>query len=131
MKNDKTVLIIEDDEKYRGILNTLLTRENINVLTAENGLDALETIKENGKIDLIILDLLMPKMGGWNFMYELPKTKAKNTPILILTNLTEADYPADQPVQLDFMTKANVSIEEVVEKVKKYLLPKNENFTSN
>jgi hypothetical protein len=61
----------------------------------------------------------MPEMSGWNFMYEIPKTPAKNVPILILTNLTE--YAIQEPVQLDFMTKANVSITEVVQRVKKHL----------
>lgn len=120
MENKKTVLIVEDDEKYRNILVKLISAEGVNTITASNGIEALNKIKsKHYNFDLIILDLIMPEMSGWNFMYEIPKTPAKNVPILILTNLTE--YSVQSPIQLDFMTKANVSTTEVVKRVKKHL----------
>lgn len=122
MADKKTVLIVEDDKKYRTILVKLLTAEGITTQTAADGVEALQKLKGNTQIDLIILDLLMPRMSGWNFMYEIQKIPSRNIPIIILTNLTALSYPSEVPVQLDLMMKANVSIDEVVKKVKKHLM---------
>jgi DNA-binding response OmpR family regulator len=114
----KTVLIVEDDEKYRKILSAKLKSSGFEIETAINGVDALNKLKVND-VSLIVLDLLMPGMSGWNFMYELAKSSYKNIPIIILTNLSESSYPSQVPIIYDFMVKSNVSLDEVVEKVKK------------
>lgn len=121
MTETKKLLIVEDDRQYREILNKLLQDENIVVRLAENGQVALEMM-EKEDFDLIILDLLMPEMSGWNFMYELQKTDKANIPILILTNLSRASYASGVPSRLDFITKADVSVDEVVSRVKKHLM---------
>ena len=120
ISGNKTVLIVEDDVKYRSILVKVLKAEGIKTETASNGEEALKKIWTGNRINLIILDLLMPKMSGWNFIYKIPDTPAKNIPILVLTNLTE--YSVQSLPQLEFMTKANVSISDVVKRVKKRLM---------
>lgn len=116
----RKVLIVEDDVQYRTLLTNKLESEGIGVVSAVNGKDALSKIALDG-FDLILLDLLMPEMSGWIFLYEIRKTAKKNTPVIILTNLSETSYPSDIPAQIDFLVKANTSLEDVVKRVKKHL----------
>ena len=115
----KKILIVEDDEDYRDLLRQKLESIGIAVLSAGNGRVALDILKEN-KIDLILLDLIMPEMDGITFCYKLQHTLNSSTPIIIMTNLTEAAYPADVR---DFIIKANVGLDEVVKKVEANLSP--------
>lgn len=79
--NNATILIIEDDNDIREVLDVLLSHEGYNVLQAEEGLSALEMI--NDSIDLIILDIMMPGMSGIDVCREI--RKSYNAPILFLT----------------------------------------------
>lgn len=111
------ILIVEDEKDYRDVLAERLQEEGFSVLKAENGQLALNLMK-NTDIDLILLDMLMPQMDGTTFFYHLKNTLKRNTPVIILTNFTEMAYPAGVA---DFVVKANASLDEVVEKVKKNL----------
>ena len=63
---DQKVLIVDDDENTRDLLNKILNNEGYLSIDAKNGEDALERVKE--KPDLIVLDLDMPKMDGFEFI---------------------------------------------------------------
>jgi len=87
------VLLIEDDEPTREMMRALLTREGWNVLEASNGRVALECM-EAACPDLILLDLMMPEMDGFEFarrLHERPEWRA--IPVIVLTakDITEAD----------------------------------------
>ncbi len=116
----KKVLIVDDDLGYQKILGESLELEGISTIVAENGIEALQKLKLE-KVDLILMDLLMPQMSGWHFIYELQKTKRKRIPIIILTNLSQTSYPSDIPTKVEVMIKANVSLKEITDKVKKRL----------
>jgi two-component system, cell cycle sensor histidine kinase and response regulator CckA len=61
-----TVLLVDDDDQVRGFCRTLLTKNGLTVLEADNGLEALLTsIQHQGAIDLLITDVVMPKMSGF------------------------------------------------------------------
>ncbi len=79
----RTVLIVDDDPKLLKMLRRTLTYENLNVLTAGNGLEALPLVKAH-QPDLIILDWMMPKMDGLTFVQRLRGDKDE-TMILMLT----------------------------------------------
>ena len=79
----RTVLIVDDDLKLLKMLQRTLTYENLNVLTADNGLDALLVVKAH-QPDLIILDWMMPKMDGIAFVQKL-REDGNRTMILMLT----------------------------------------------
>lgn len=79
--NTATILIIEDDDDIREVLDVLLTHEGHHVLQAEEGLTALNMM--NDDIDLIILDIMMPGMSGIDVCREIRKDY--NVPILFLT----------------------------------------------
>lgn len=114
---EKRILIVEDEKEYRDVLTERFQSEGFIVLQAENGQLALDLLL-NTQVDLIILDLLMPQMDGSTFLHYLKNTLNRNIPVIILTNFTEAIYPAGVT---DFIIKANTSLEEVVQKVKKNL----------
>ena len=87
------VLLVEDDEPTREMMRALLTREGWAVQEAVNGRDALERIRES-RPDLILLDLMMPEMDGFEFaqrLREQPEWQA--IPVIVLTakDITEAD----------------------------------------
>lgn len=112
------ILIVEDNIQYQGLLHKRLLTEGYSVSTANNGKVALEIVKKE-QIDLILLDLLMPEVDGVTFYYQLENILKKHLPIIILTNITTATA-YNQDVK-EVIVKSNVSLDEVVEKVKKYL----------
>lgn len=78
-----TVLIVDDDPKLLKMLQRTLTYENLDVLTATNGLEALPIVQAH-KPDLIIADWMMPKMDGLTFIQRL-RDEENKTMILMLT----------------------------------------------
>jgi len=78
-----TVLIVDDDQKLLKMLQRTLVYENLNVLTAGNGLEALPLVTSESP-DLIILDWMMPKMDGLTFVEKL-RGEENDTMILMLT----------------------------------------------
>src|SRR6266496_6722379 len=61
------ILLVEDDRSIRDVLRAILEEEGYAVTTAENGRRALEHLRSGGAPDLIVLDLRMPIMDGWQF----------------------------------------------------------------
>lgn len=87
------VLVIEDEEVIRELVRRTLEKENWKVSEAENGLVGLERLKEQPP-DLILLDLMMPEMDGFQFIGELrSKPEWKAIPVIVITakELTEGD----------------------------------------
>ena len=84
----KHILIIEDDDTVSEFLEILLTREGFQVTVVDNATSALNHLKENvsQKVDLIISDLMMPRMGGYDFVKEMQQPGYQNVPICILTS---------------------------------------------
>ena len=81
----RCALVIDDEEPARQMLTRLLEKEGWNVLQAEDGLAALERMKKQ-RPDLILLDLMMPKMNGFEFVAELHKhDEWQSIPIIVIT----------------------------------------------
>jgi len=83
-----TILIVDDEERMRKLIEAYLRKEGYETLEAENGLEAL-TIFKNTRIHLVILDIMMPVMDGWTACVEL--RKMSNVPIIMLTAKGEDD----------------------------------------
>jgi len=82
----KTVLVVDDEERLVSLVKTYLMQEGFHVVTARNGREALFLARQE-KPDLILLDLMMPEMDGYEFM-RLHR-KERETPIILLTARVE------------------------------------------
>ncbi len=85
----KTILVVDDKSNIRTLLRDYLSEEGFRVVTAETGRDALYVARHE-KPDLILLDIMMPEMGGYEFLRAY--RKERNTPVILLTaKLEESD----------------------------------------
>ena len=99
------ILIVDDDKNIRRLLTAVLETENYSVSTAENGEDALKVLDQT-HIDLIILDIMMPKMDGYAFI-TLLREQNPYMPVLMLTakQLPEDKHRGFLAGTDDYMTK--------------------------
>lgn len=105
---NKPILIVEDDNDIRETLQQALELEGFRVFTAPNGQDALESLPKIEKPGLILLDLMMPVMNGWQFL-EAKKGHADlmTIPVIVITaagdkvKTVDANGVIKKPVDLD------------------------------
>jgi CheY-like chemotaxis protein len=84
----KKVLIVEDDAAARDGLATILQREGYHVATLPDGLKALDYLRDGARPDLILLDMLLPVMDGWNLLKEMQSwSRPLDVPIIIMTGM--------------------------------------------
>jgi len=122
----KTILIIEDDTPLRIALENKFTREGFSVLVAQDGEEGLNQALQKTP-DVIILDLVMPKLNGWEVLKALRNFSewGKAVPVIILSNLNPnddkqmANVTALEPSY--FLEKATWKIEDIIQKVKERL----------
>ncbi len=115
-------MIVEDDAEFQELYKGKLTEEGFNVSHAYVGKQALEMLKGD-KPDLILLDIMLPGgMNGFEVLENIKRTEnLKNIPVIILTNLDGEAKTAKEIGAVDYIVKANTSLQEVVEKVRKLL----------
>jgi len=117
------ILIIEDDTFLLNMYTTKFELENYDVATAADGAEGL---KKAGSFvpDIILLDILMPKMNGFEVLENLKKSDVtKDIPVILLTNLNQKDE-VEKGLALgakDYLIKAHFMPSEIVEKIKKLL----------
>jgi DNA-binding response OmpR family regulator len=85
---NKTVLIVEDEARMREITKAFFVKSGFQVLEASNGREALE-ILEDEKIDIVILDIMIPEIDGWTVCRRI--RKKLDVPIILLTARTDED----------------------------------------
>ncbi len=121
-KQKKKILIVEDDKFLIKAYEIKFKKEGFDVMLAGDGLAGLESAKK--KPDLVILDLMLPKLNGFEFLERIKKDEQlKNIPIVVLSNLGQkADM--DKVMALgaaEYLVKTEYSLEEIIKKVEKYL----------
>lgn len=84
----KTILIVDDEKRILSLLDAYLSQQGFQVITAANGEQALYVARHE-KPDLIVLDVMMPEMDGYEFMRQ--HRKERETPIILLTAKVEED----------------------------------------
>lgn len=84
----KTIMVVDDEQRLVSLVESYLIQQGYNVVSANNGVEALQVARRE-KPDLIILDIMMPKMDGYEFMRE--HRKETDTPIVLLTARVEDD----------------------------------------
>jgi CheY-like chemotaxis protein len=82
----KTVLIVDDDMRNLFALTTALERFNLNIITAESGQEAIDTLERQPNIDIVLMDIMMPEMDGYETMKRIRKEeKNKDMTIIAVT----------------------------------------------
>lgn len=82
--NDITVLVVDDESRMRKLIRDFLAQKGYSILEAQDGEEALKVFEENkNKIDIILLDVMMPKLDGWSVLRQIRQTS--NVPIIMLT----------------------------------------------
>jgi DNA-binding response OmpR family regulator len=124
MKNTH-ILLVEDDVFVSKAYAYFLRKAGFNVTTANDGETALTTLTKI-KPDIILLDLIMPIMNGFEVLEQLKKKKiSKEIPVIIVSNLAQ-DSEREECLRLgatDYLIKSDFLMKDVIEKVKKYIEP--------
>lgn len=122
-KEKKFILVVEDDIYYSDLYREKISQSGYDVETALNGAEGMK-IARNRKPDLIILDILMPKVDGFDFLREIKADKdLKNVKILVMTNLGQ-DNDKKQALELganDYFVKSDLSINKLMDKINENL----------
>lgn len=119
----KKILIVEDEEIILDLLQRKLLKEGYEISVARDGDEGLKVMKKT-RPDLVLLDIIMPKMSGFEVMEEMAKDKKlKDIPVIVISN-------SGQPVEIDkaqklgakdWLIKTEFDPQEVVGKVKKQI----------
>lgn len=119
------ILVVEDDKNLRKLIVTCLEKANYTVFDTKNGEEALE-LMDRQYVDLIVTDIMMPEMNGYELIKEL-RDANYNTPILIITAKEDIE---DKRVGFslgadDYMVKP-INIDELIMRVKSLLKRSNQ-----
>src|SRR3990167_7710308 len=127
MPEDKAkILVVEDEEILLTALKEELTQGGYEVEGAVDGVEGLEKVK-SFQPDLVLLDLLMPKMDGMEVLQKLKgDNKTKDVPVVILTNLSDYEKISEALSlgAMDYLVKANYRLEDLLDKVRTVLARK-------
>jgi DNA-binding response OmpR family regulator len=117
----KRILIVEDDSVLRDLYLRKFTRGPFKVSTAVNGEEALKSIAA-GKPDIVLLDLNMPVLGGYEMLEKLPKEQ-RTFPVIILTNFDDqANRERGKTLGVsDYFVKKDMTIKSLWEMVEQLL----------
>lgn len=123
MDQKTKILVVEDEEILLTALTEELKQEGFEVAGAKDGIEGVEKAVSE-KPDLILLDLVMPRLDGIGALKEIKaKPETKDIPVVILTNLSDYDKISDALSlgAMDYLVKANYRLEELVSKIKTVL----------
>jgi len=121
----KKILIIDDELLVQKVLTDKLQEQGFEIISALDGEEGLKMI-ENKKPDLILLDIIMPKLDGTSVLKKLKENPETNRiPVLIFTNLSDKETLAISLKfgGVEYLTKADHTLDDIVEKVKEKLGP--------
>ncbi|HVG25485.1 MAG TPA: response regulator [Thermoanaerobaculia bacterium] len=105
MKLEKRILVVDDDDAIRALLRTVLRRRGFAVDTARNGVEALEQLG-GSRYALIVLDLMMPRMSGYELVEQLQEQSVLTRPrVLILTAAGQEPRSLDTTLVVGTMHK--------------------------
>ena len=119
MRETPKVLIADDEPAIRSLLKTNLAFEGFETVTASNGQEALEVIRDQAP-DVVLLDVMMPVMDGWQVLEELSKSPNRSTRVILVTAKasSEAQLQGWELGCVDYLTKPfdlDVMIERILE----------------
>lgn len=121
----KILIVVEDDGLLRRIISDKLKSMGYDVFQAEDGQSAIDQVLDK-KPDLVLLDLLIPKVDGFVVLEKIrsyPDKQVANTSVVVLSNLwSDKDILRVKALKIDeYFVKANTDMDQVFEKVKNLL----------
>lgn len=118
-----TILIVEDDKFLLKLLETKFQKEGFSVLTAENGIQAMEILKAGRLPTLILLDLILPEKNGFEVLAEIKASpETHDIPVLIISNLgQDTDISRGKELgAIEYFVKSDISVNDLVKHIKDY-----------
>jgi len=111
--SNKSILIVEDDKPIREMMKTLLEIEGYEVIATSNGKEGIDAMEKKGNPSLILLDMMMPIMNGWDFL-DIVRSNPKTSklPVVIVSAYSETAKSlkpkafVPKPVQYSTLLKA-------------------------
>lgn len=122
---EPTILLVEDDRVLQELYAERFAMEGLRVIQAYDGLEALDRLEAHPEVQLILLDLMLPKLSGYDFLAQLKRDSDKaNIPVIIVSALADVDDQARglQLGAVDYITKGEMLPGAVIEKIKEYVL---------
>lgn len=116
----KTILVVEDDEILTKTLSGALEEEGFKVIQAFDGEEGLEAVSTK-KPDMVLLDIVMPKMDGMTMLKKMHSIEdLRDIPVIILTNLSSADSTSEAVEEgvYTYLVKTDWKISDVIEVIK-------------
>ncbi len=117
------ILVAEDDKFYASIYQTKLEREGYRVLIAKDGAETLKLLESN-QPELLLLDLIMPVKDGFETLKDIRALPLqKDLKVIVFSNLGQEDdiERVREFGVIDYLVKTNISIQEMVDKVKQHV----------
>lgn len=125
METKKIILIIEDEKILRETIHVGLESDKFKIIEARDGDEGLiVALREHP--NLILLDIIMPKMDGMAMLKKLRSDEwGKNVPVIILTNLTSSDEQRNKDIveltPVYYFEKTQMSLDQIIEKINEVL----------
>lgn len=120
----RSILIIEDDEDIAQAIGIKLKKAGLTGTIVTTGEEGISYLMTHNKVDLVLLDLRLPKTDGFYFLEQKSKNpKISPVPVIVFTNYSQAGY-TQRALGLGvkgYLIKANHSVDEIITEVKKCL----------
>jgi len=118
----KNILVVDDEEGIRSVMEANLQRFGYSVLLAGNGLHAIQKMKSEARIDLVICDLKMPGLSGIEVLKAMKKEIGKNIPFLIVTGFADKAKIIEAVNEgVNYVMVKPVKMQVLIEKIQYYL----------
>jgi len=117
----KRILVMEDEKAMARAMELKLSRVGFEVQSAQDGEEGMKALQE-GKFDLILLDLVMPKLNGFAVLQEI-RNRGISSPVIVLSNLSQEE-DAKRAKELgaqEFFVKSDTPIAKIIERVSEIL----------
>lgn len=118
----KKILVVDDNEKNRYLISFILKKNGIEVVTANDGLEGVETARKQ-QVDLVIMDIKMPKMDGYEATMRIKKLEGyQSVPIIALTSYAMAeDKKKALAAGCDGYIAKPINPETIMDEIRKYM----------
>lgn len=122
-KENKTILVVEDEQALQEAIKLKLKKDGVNVVTASSGEEALDYLKNN-KPDLLWLDILLPGVDGIEVLRKVREDFKMNDLPVVIVSVSVGQEKVKQSQELeanDYIVKSEYNLVEIIKRVKKFL----------